>query len=121
MSDLYPLPKLEDLKSIFQRPRYINLLKLQLVKDLFVLTQEVNSIEECTSLECLYHSLISLFNEHISNNNKGVMNLLYRADVSEHQIRQALKSNPEKSNEVLAALILRREAQKILLREKYSR
>lgn len=57
----------------------------------------------------------------INNDFNKLVNILYRVDVSEHKVRKTLAVNEDKSaGELIAVLILEREAEKIAWRTKYS-
>lgn len=57
----------------------------------------------------------------LTNDRSRFMNLLYRIDLGEHLIHQALEEQGEKTvPEKLASLIVRREAQKVLVRRYFS-
>ena len=52
----------------------------------------------------------------------GLMNLLYRIDLTELQIKQAVKKEPEKAMQpTIAELIIKRNLQKVILKQMYSK
>lgn len=57
----------------------------------------------------------------LTNDRSRFMNLLYRIDIPENRIHQALEMQGEKTvPEKLAEMIVRREAQKVLIRRYFS-
>jgi hypothetical protein len=74
------------------------------------------------TFEQLCERLAELVDWLLQRDHSRFMQLLYRIDLNEQQIRQALDLNQEQSiAERLAVLIVRREAQKVLLRRYFSR
>lgn len=57
-------------------------------------------------------------NEHFGN----FYNLMYRIDISEDQIKQAVNAAADRSfSEIVADLILKRELQKVITRKRFSK
>jgi hypothetical protein len=75
-----------------------------------------NSIREKPSEE-IREQLISLINELIKNDFQSLVQLLYRIDVDEKKLKEALKNNSQHdSAPVIAELIIERQLQKIKIR-----
>ena len=71
-----------------------------------------------------YQELKRILTEHleklIAQDFEGLLNLLYRIDVSEQKAKERLADNdPSKTADVLADLIIKRKMQKVLTRRKY--
>ncbi len=114
------LLSLHEIQKRFERPRYVKQLKQQLAKDLFVLEQDQNTFQNCEDFPGIYRSLSRLIKKHIVSGASGLMNFLYRVDVNEDLIKEALSAHNKNADELLAELIIKRELEKILLREKFS-
>lgn len=78
-----------------------------------------NSIQEKPSGE-IREQLISLLNKLINSDFQALIQLLYRIDVDEKKLKQALKNNSQHdSAPVIADLIIERQLQKINIRHQY--
>ena len=68
-----------------------------------------------------FESFVRYIEDLISNNFDKLVNILYRIDVSEQKIKEALSvNNGVGAGRLLATLILEREAEKVVWRKKYS-
>lgn len=114
------LLSLSEIENRLERPRYINLLKQQLAKDLFVLENHTEALNECDDFSSIFNFLATVLKSNIECNKTGLMSFLYRVDVGEEKIKKALLSQIGSADELLAEMVMKRELQKILLREKYS-
>jgi hypothetical protein len=94
----------------------------QIKKDFLRNGLEVNlAEEEDPSFEKICDEVAGLVDWLLNNDRSRFMNLLYRIDIAEHLIHQALEDNGEKTlPEKLGAMIVRREAQKVLVRRYFS-
>ncbi len=63
------------------------------------------------------YQCLELLTRNIGGNSL-IMNLLYRVDISEHLVKKALKNSPEYAK-TLADLMVRREAQKVIIKAFY--
>ncbi|UKJ06827.1 hypothetical protein [Solitalea lacus] len=70
--------------------------------------------------QLLRQRIITRVNEMLSADFSGLLNILYRADVNEDRLKQALAENPELPGEVIADAYIQRQLQKIETRRKYS-
>lgn len=95
---------------------------LQIKKDFLRNGLEVNlAEEEDPSFEKICLEVAELVDWLLTNDRSRFMNLLYRIDIAEHLIHQALEDSGEKTiPEKLGAMIVRREAQKVLVRRYFS-
>lgn len=67
-----------------------------------------------------FQELCELIEEALIRSNSGaISNLLYRVDISEHQLKSEMKS-PGLDYHLLAELIIKRELQKVVIRRLYS-
>jgi hypothetical protein len=74
------------------------------------------------SLDDLKVLLTEKFNELIKTDFNSLVQLLYRIDISEAKLKQALKENEGKNTgEILAEMTIERQMQKIKSRQQYKR
>ncbi len=95
---------------------------IQLKKDFLRNGLEVQ-LDETTNpgFEQICTEVADLVDWLLTNDRSRFMNLLYRIDIAEHHIHQALDEQGEQNvPEKLAVMIVRREAQKVLIRRYFS-
>lgn len=91
------------------------------------LIQSVNSylqlqLPEAISFEQLHQELAAFINHLINTNFEKLISLLYRIDISEAKLKELLQHNEDKNaGEIIAALIIERQQQKIKTRQMFSR
>jgi len=74
------------------------------------------------NFEDLKNVLAAKFNELINNDFNYLVQLLYRIDISETKLKETLGQNQDKNaGELLAALTIERQLQKIRSRQQYSK
>jgi hypothetical protein len=79
-------------------------------------------LPETIASEQLHETLAAYINKLINTNFETLVSLLYRIDVSEAKIKSLLANNPEKNaGDIIAALIIERQEQKIKSRQQFSR
>ena len=79
-------------------------------------------VEDLVSEDLMRARLIEAFAYLLDNNISKMMNILYRTDVDEEQLKKLLISNSElPSAEVVADAYISRQKEKIETRKKYSR
>lgn len=113
------MDELPDINSGISKPGLFEKFKLQLQKD----------FENCNldgkfavSLVQNYNSILKIVHSEIEKIGKspGKLNeLLYRIDISEVQIKKASGLNQRSFNEIVAELIVKRELQKIVIKEHF--
>lgn len=90
------------------------------------LVQQVNKelaieLPEKISLEELHNQLAIHINHLIQHQFEQLISLLYRIDVSETNIQSLLQNQPdENAGNIIAALIIERQLQKIKTRQQFS-
>lgn len=107
--------------QLFQKITAANLyskLIEQLNKD-FVLAGLPSSFSEDILPEEIVSQFTQLLISLVSNNFSDYLNLLYRIDISEIDVKKIDGSNVEKMCEQVALLILQRECQKVWFRNKF--
>lgn len=91
------------------------------------LIQSVNSylqlqLPETISFTQLQQELAAFVNHLINTNFEKLISLLYRIDISEAKLKELLQHNEDKNaGEIIAALIIERQQQKIKNRQLFSR
>jgi hypothetical protein len=84
--------------------------------------QNENETEQSSKKQ--FDDLIRFIDDLIRNDFNRLLRILYRVDVSEEKLKLKLEQNKDstiRSAEIIAHLLVEREAQKIVSREKYSR
>jgi len=80
------------------------------------------AIPNSVSLDDLRHALAEKFNELINSDFNGLIQLLYRIDVSETKLKQALEQNKGRDTAILLAdLVIERQLQKIRSKQQYGK
>ena len=78
-------------------------------------------LKEGLSLIELKNILAGYINSLISNNFNKLISILYRLDINESKLKQLLANNPgEDAGMIIADLIIERQMQKQISREKFS-
>ncbi|SNR55303.1 hypothetical protein SAMN06265371_10594 [Lutibacter agarilyticus] len=98
---------------------YVQLIQ-QLNKDLHLSNINFEFQETLTSLE-LKSLLIEFLMNLITNNYDDYLNLLYRVDVSERSLIKLASERLRDSIEQVAFLVLKREAQKVWLKQNFGK
>jgi hypothetical protein len=88
---------------------------LSLIVDKLQLQEELNGASDTEKMALL----TSYLNDLVLHNFNHLVSILYRIDVSEQKVRLALAQNPQNktAGEIIAQLLLEREAQKIEFRK----
>lgn len=110
-----------DIIGSFEQPYLFEQFKLQLNRD-FELCGFVNYVPNLQSndLTHIYNAILFSITQIEKYHTNGLMNLLYRVDVTELQIKQLAKKEPNKTLQQLAAeLIIKRVLQKVILKRLY--
>ena len=106
-----------DINRYKQRLEILTLLKAQLEKDFDLSQALVLDDNALLAYEQLFTQLLPLVKNIDRSSSSGLAQLLYRIDVSESKILEALHSNPEQDYlEVATQHILERELIKVLTR-----
>lgn len=105
------------LANAVDKQLYESLVK-QINKDFLLANLEVSVEENCTP-EILVKQLGVIITELINNEFDSFLNLLYRVDLSENEIKQLATGNQEKYIASVSFLILKREWQKVWFRKNY--
>ena len=116
------IPSLSDLSSYYSRTDLLKKVVVQLKKDFnwfsFEITFEGN--QESPYQE-LYNQILPLIEELLNDDYPKLMAVLYRIDLDEEFLNRKLKENSQAdTDEVITDLILKRELQKVIIRDMYS-
>lgn len=77
-------------------------------------------LKEGLSTDELRSILADYINALISDNFNKLISILYRLDISESKLKQLLADNPdEEAGMIIASLIIERQIQKLISREKF--
>ena len=75
-----------------------------------------------SALKEMMQSLAEKINQMITNDFEGLVQQLYRMDISEVKLKELLKANPtQNAGAIIAGLLVERQAQKIKSRQENSR
>ncbi len=115
------MEELPDLNTGISKPDLFEKFKLQLQKDF-----ENCGLDGKFAINLIpdYDFIFNLVNLEVEKINKSQSNklneLLYRIDISEQQIKKAFNQNSNTTlNEIISDLIIKRELQKIVIKEHY--
>lgn len=112
-----------------EREDSITLLKQIESKDLIIpLIRQINKDANLSGLDLdlaenlrpkqIVDQLYQIFQKLVTNNFDGLLNFLYRVDLSEPVLKSIQQRMPEKITEHLTVLVLKREWQKVYFRNK---
>jgi hypothetical protein len=109
--------------------KYINRLDLikdtanQIIKDFDMFGMEVKfSGNAYNAYEELFDQIEPHINQLIHSNQQKFMGILYRIDLSDVQIKKAVQENSsEPFSEIVTDLIIKRELQKVVIRNHYKK
>ena len=94
----------------------------QLIKDFELFGLEIKfSGNAYNAYEELFEQVEPRINKLISTNQQKFMNILYRIDLSETQIKKALEDSNEPFSAVVSDLIIKRELQKVVIRKYFKK
>jgi len=93
----------------------------QLEKDFFNIGVDFDiqkPVQDYKQLFSFASSLVNSLNEHDS---KRILNLLYRIDLPEEKVQSEMQISSLTFSELLAELIIKRELQKVIIKNYYSK
>lgn len=112
-----------DVLHSLEKPDLFEKFKIQLNRD-FELCGFLEYAPQIKSndLNHIYDEVLKSIFQLEKKDSGGLMNLLYRIDLTELQIKQAIKKEPEKAMQhIMAELIIKRILQKVILKQMYSK
>jgi hypothetical protein len=116
------LPKLSELSPYYSRTDLLEKVVEQIKKDFNWFNFEITfSGKEETPYQELYNQILPLIDELLNDDYPKLMAMLYRIDIDEEFLNRQLKSSAHAdTDEVITDLILKRELQKVIIRQLYS-
>jgi hypothetical protein len=112
-----------DVLDSLEKPDLFEKFKLQLSRDfeLCGFLEYAPNIQS-NDLQHIYSEVLKSISQLEKKDSGGLMNLLYRIDLTELQIKQASKKEPERAmQQIMAELIIKRILQKVILKQLYSK
>lgn len=111
-----------DLSPFFNRLDLIKATATQLIKDFDMFGLEITfSGNAYNAYEELFEQVEPQIRKLIDTNRSKFMGILYRIDVSDEQVKKAVRDNSSESfSEIITDLIIKRELQKVVIRNHYS-
>ena len=117
------LPKLSELSPFYSRTDLLEKVVEQVKKDFDWFSFEIifSGEEGVTPYQELYRQILPLIDGLLNDDYAKLMAMLYRIDIDEDFLNRKLKeaSNAD-TDEVITDLILKRELQKVIIRQIYS-
>ena len=116
------IPSLSDLSAYYSRTDLLEKVVEQLKKDFNWFSFEITFTGKDESpYQELYNQILPLIDELLNDDYPKLMAMLYRIDIEEDFLNRKLKENSHAdTDEIIADLILKRELQKVIIREMYS-
>ncbi|MCB9360735.1 MAG: hypothetical protein H6587_03780 [Flavobacteriales bacterium] len=117
------IPGLNDLSSYYNRTDLLEKVVAQIQKDFnwFNFTITFKEDKDESPYQQLYKQILPLVDEMLNDDYIKLMSLLYRIDIEEDFLNRKLKENAHAdTDEVIADLIIKRELQKVIIKEMYS-
>ncbi len=116
------IPALSELSAYYSRTDLLEKVVEQLKKDFnwFNFTITFTGKNE-TPYQELYEQILPLVDELLNDDYPKLMAMLYRIDLDDELLNRKLKESAQAdTDEVITDLILKRELQKVIIREMYS-
>jgi len=116
------IPTLSELSAYYQRTDLLEKVVEQVKKDFNFFSFDItfSNKEESPYLE-LYNQILPFIDELLNDDYPKLLAMLYRIDIDEDFLNRKLKESKQAdTQEVITDLILKRELQKVIIREIYS-
>jgi hypothetical protein len=116
------IPSLSELSPYYNRTDLLEKVVEQIKKDFNWFNFEITftNKEESAYLE-LFHQILPLVDELLNDNYPKLLAMLYRIDIDEDFLNKRLKESEQvDTDEVITDLIIKRELQKVIIREIYN-
>ncbi len=117
------IPSLSELTPYYNRTDLLQKVVAQIQKDFNWFSFEItfSSKEDVTPYQELFQQILPLVDEMLNDDYIKLMSLLYRIDLDEDFLNRKLKENAQAdTDEVIADLIIKRELQKVIIKDIYS-
>jgi hypothetical protein len=112
---------ISNISEYFNRIDLIKATADQIIKDFDMFGMEVRfSGSAYNAYEELFNQIEPHIKKLIDSNHSKFMGILYRIDLNDEQIRKAVNDNSSESfSEIITDLIIKRELQKVVIRNHY--
>ena len=117
------IPKLNELQEYYNRQDLLKKVVEQIQKDFnwFSLEVKFANKPELSAYQELYQQILPLIEEMLNDDYIKLMSMLYRIDIDEDFLNRKLKETPNAdTDEVITDLIIKRELQKVIIKQMYS-
>ncbi|MDF1671959.1 MAG: hypothetical protein P1U41_00505 [Vicingaceae bacterium] len=117
------IPKLTELQEYYNRQDLLEKVVEQIQKDFnwFSLEIKFSNKPELSAYQELYQEILPLIDEMLNDDYIKLMGMLYRIDIDEEFLNRKLKETPNAdTDEVITDLIIKRELQKVIIKQLYS-
>ena len=117
------IPTLSELTPYYNRTDLLEKVVTQIQKDFNWFNFKINfsDKEGITPYQELYQQILPLVDEMLNDDYIKLMSLLYRIDLDEDFLSRKLKENAQAdTDEVITDLIIKRELQKVIIKDIYS-
>ncbi len=113
----------QDLSPYINRIELIREAAAQLIKDFDMFGLEIKfSGNAYEAYEELFDQVVPHMDQLISSNRSKFLGILYRIDISDEQVKKAVDNNSsEPFSHIITDLIIRRELQKVVIRNHYKK
>jgi hypothetical protein len=118
-----PIPNLNELQPYYNKKELIEKVVSQIKKDFnwFNLEITFTNSPETTPYQELYKQILPLIDELLNDDYPKLLAMLYRIDLDEDFLNRRLREAPNAdTDEVITDLIIKRELQKVIIRDAYS-
>jgi hypothetical protein len=118
-----PVPKLSELQSYYNRHDLLAKVVSQIQKDFnwFSFNLSFDDSSDQSAYQQLYNQVLPLIDEMLNDDYTKLLAMLYRIDIDEDFLNRKLKEVPNAdTDEIITDLIIKRELQKVIIREIYS-
>lgn len=116
------IPSLSELSAYYSRTDLLEKVVEQVKKDFDWFSFEITfKGKEESPYQELYNQILPLIDELLNDDYPKLMTMLYRIDLDEEFLNRKLKESKQAdTDEVITDLIIKRELQKVIIREMYS-
>ena len=117
------IPKLSELQPYYNRTDLLEKVVDQIQKDFNWFSFEIvfNNNSELSAYQQLYNQILPIVDEMLNDDYPKLLAMLYRIDLDENFLNRKLKETPNAdTDEVISDLIIKRELQKIIIKDIYS-
>jgi len=117
------IPKLNELQEYYNRQDLLEKVVEQIQKDFnwFSLEIKFTNNLELSAYQELYQQILPLIEEMLNDDYIKLTSMLYRIDIDEDFLNRRLKETPNAdTDEVITDLIIKRELQKVIIKQIYS-